>query len=50
MRGLGHCTEMLWCVVRQFNAFNVVHKEEFNLMRASFYFTHHIDSGMLSAL
>ena len=41
----GQCLEMVWCVVRQFNVINVVHKEEFSLMRASIYFTHHIDSG-----
>lgn len=46
MRGvLGQCLEMMWCLVRQFNFVSVVHKEEFFLMRASFYFTHHIDSG-----
>ena len=48
MRGLGHCWEMMWCVLRQFNFVCVVHKEEFYLMRASFYFTHHIDSGTFS--
>lgn len=36
---------MMWCVLRQFNPVSMVHKEEFSLMRASFYFTHHIDSG-----
>ena len=46
VRGLGHCWEMMWCVLRQLNFVCVVHKEEFSLMRASFYFTHHIDSGM----
>ena len=46
MRGvLAQCLEMMWCLVRQFNFVRVVHKEEFFLMRASFYFTHHIDSG-----
>ena len=48
MRGFGHCWEMMWCVLRQLNVVCVVHKEEFSLMRASFYFTHHIDSGALS--
>ena len=50
MRGLGHCWEMMWCVLRQFNFVCVVHKEEFYLMRASFYYTHHIDSGRLSIM
>ena len=50
VRGLpGQCLEMMWCVVRQFNIISVVHKEEFSLMRASFYFTHRIDSGAAPA-
>ena len=50
VRGLpGQCLEMMWCVVRQFNIISVVHKEEFSLMRASFYFTHRIDSGAVPA-
>ena len=47
MTGLGHCWEMMLCLLRQLNFVCVVHKEEFSLMRASFYFTHHIDSGAL---
>ena len=43
----GEAVELFWCVVRQFNVRSVVHEEEFQLMRASFYFTHHIDSGVL---
>jgi hypothetical protein len=41
----GPVAEMFWCVARQFNVVNIVHKDEFWLMRASFYLTHHIDSG-----
>jgi len=37
--------EMFWCIVCQFNVLAVVSKEEFSLMRASFYLTHHIDTG-----
>ena len=44
----GEMVELFWCVVRQFNVRSVVHEEEFKLMRASFYFTHHIDSGACS--
>lgn len=44
-RFYGEALELFWCVVRQFNVISVVHKEEFSLMRASFYFTHHIDTG-----
>ena len=46
----GQCLELMWCLVRQFNIINVVHKDEFSLMRASFYFTHHIDSGAVFAV
>ncbi len=41
----GEWAEMFWCLVRQFNVLRVVHKEEFSLMRASFYLTHNIDTG-----
>ncbi len=41
---------MFWCIVRQFNVVSVVTKEEFSLMRASFYLTHHIDTGAALAL
>ncbi|KAK9909834.1 hypothetical protein WJX75_008172 [Coccomyxa subellipsoidea] len=41
----GGAVEMFWCIVRQFNLVSVVTKEEFSLMRASFYLTHHIDTG-----
>lgn len=41
----GGAVEMFWCIMRQFNLVSVVTKEEFSLMRASFYLTHHIDTG-----
>ena len=46
-RCYGEAVELFWCMVRQFNVRSVVHEEEFQLMRASFYFTHHIDTGAL---
>ena len=49
-RCYGEAVELFWCVVRQFNVRSVVHQEEFQLMRASFYFTHHIDTGALHPL
>ena len=36
---------MFWCIVLQLNVVSVVTKEQFSLMRASFFLTHHIDSG-----
>ncbi|CAL8467379.1 g6916 [Coccomyxa elongata] len=41
----GGVVEMFWCVLLQFNVISPVTKEQFSLMRASFYLTHHIDSG-----
>ena len=41
----GGALEMFWCIVRQFNVVSLVTKEEFSLMRAAFYLTHHIDTG-----
>ena len=40
---LGRLAELFWCVVRQFRC-DIVRREEFHLMRASWYFTHRLDA------
>lgn len=42
---LGRLGELGWCVARQF-CFSVVRREEFQLMRASWYFTHRLDTSL----
>lgn len=42
---LGRLGELGWCVARQF-CFSVVRREEFQLMRASWYFTHRLDASL----
>ena len=44
-RVLGRMAELGWCVLRQFSC-NIVRREEFHLMRASWYFTHRLDTEL----
>lgn len=44
-RVLGRAGELGWCVLRQFSC-SIVRREEFHLMRASWYFTHRLDTEL----
>ena len=44
-RVLGRVGELGWCVLRQFSC-SIVRREEFHLMRASWYFTHRLDTEL----